>query len=40
MMYNERQVAGTLLFVGSVQWFLVIIIAEGIHPGYNSVMHT
>lgn len=31
--------AGTLLFVGGVQWFLVIVIAEGLHPGYNSGVH-
>lgn len=31
--------AGTLLFVGSVQWFLVIVIAEGLHHGYNSGVH-
>lgn len=39
MMYDYRKVAGTLLFVGGVQWFLVILIAEGLHPGYNSGVH-
>lgn len=39
MLYDNRKLAGTLLFVGSVQWFLVIIIAEGLHPGYNSGVH-
>ncbi len=39
VMYNERQVAGTLLFVGGIQWFLVILIAESIHPGYNGAFY-
>lgn len=39
MLYDNRKLAGTLLFVGSVQWFLVIVIAEGLHPGYNSGVH-
>ena len=39
MLYDNRKLAGTLLFVGGVQWFLVIVIAEGLHPGYNSGVH-
>ena len=37
--YDNGKAAGALLFVGGVQWFLVIVIAEGLHPGYNSGMH-
>lgn len=37
--YHNGKAAGTLLFIGGVQWFLVIVIAEGLHPGYESGMH-
>ncbi len=39
MLYDNKKLAGTLLFGGSVQWFLVIVIAEGLHPDYNSGVH-
>ena len=31
--------AGALLLIGGVQWFLAITLAEGLHPGYNSGVH-
>ena len=37
--YDNRKIAGTLLFLGGIQWFFVILIAEGLHPGYNSGVH-
>ncbi len=39
---NEQgygKMAGALFFIGGVQWFLAIILAEGWHPGYNSTVH-
>jgi hypothetical membrane protein len=35
MKYDNRLIAGILLFVGSIQWFLVIVLSEGLAPGYN-----
>lgn len=35
----KHKVAGTLLFAGGVQWLLTIILAEGLHPDYNSGVH-
>jgi len=39
MKWDSRKAAETLLFVGGVQWFLVIVLAEGLHPDYNSAVH-
>jgi hypothetical membrane protein len=36
---EHSKIAGALLFIGGVQWFLAIILAEGLHPGYNSAVH-
>ena len=33
------KIAGALLLIGGVQWFLAIILAEELHPGYNSAVH-
>lgn len=35
MKYDDRLMAGILLFVGPIQWFLVIVLSEGLAPGYN-----
>ncbi|MCP8323079.1 MAG: DUF998 domain-containing protein [Candidatus Methylarchaceae archaeon HK02M2] len=35
MKYDNRTVAGALLFVGSVQFLFGLIIAEILYPGYN-----
>jgi len=35
MKYNNRKVAGALLFVGSVQCLLGLVIAEALYPGYS-----
>jgi hypothetical membrane protein len=35
MKYDNRLIAGILLFVGSIQWFLIIVLSEGLAPGYN-----
>jgi len=35
MKYDNRKVAGALLFVGSAQFLLGLIIAEILFPGYN-----
>lgn len=34
--YDDIKLAGALLFVGGVQWFLAILITEGLHPRYAS----
>lgn len=36
MKYDNRKVAGALLFIASVQCVLGIIIAEALHPGYST----
>jgi len=36
MKYDNRKVAGSLLFVGGVICFLGIIIAEALYPGYST----
>ena len=36
MKYDDRKVAGALLFVGSVLCVLGIIIAEALYPGYST----
>ena len=35
MEYDSRKVAGGLLFAGSVQFILFVIIAEALYPGYS-----
>lgn len=35
MKYDDRKVAGALLFVGSVQCLLGLVIAEALYPGYS-----
>ena len=35
MKYDVRKVAGTLLLFGSVQFFLLLVIAEALYPGYS-----
>jgi len=35
MKYDDRKVAGALLLVGSVQFLLVLIMAEALYPGYS-----
>jgi len=35
MNYDSRKVAGVLLFVGSVQCILGLVIAEALYPGYS-----
>ena len=36
MKYDNRKVAGSLLFIGGIVCFLGIIIAETLYPGYNT----
>jgi hypothetical membrane protein len=36
MKYNDRKIAGSLLFIGAVLCVLGIIIAEALHPGYST----
>jgi hypothetical membrane protein len=36
MKYDNRKVAGSLLFIGSIVCFLGIIIAETLYPGYST----
>ena len=31
--------AGLIIFVGTVQWFFMILISESFQPGYNSSLH-
>ncbi len=35
MKYDNRKVAGALLFVGSVQFLLGLVMAEALYPGYS-----
>jgi len=37
--HKYSKIAGTLLLIGGVQWFLAVMLAEGLHPGYNSAVH-
>ena len=32
---DKKRLAGTLLSVGALQWFFSVMIAEGLHQGYN-----
>ncbi len=36
MKYDDRKVAGSLLFIGGIVCFLGIIIAETLYPGYST----
>ena len=36
MAYDSKKIAGLLLFVGGVQCFLGIIVAETLYPGYST----
>jgi len=35
MNFDKTRLAGTLLAVGVLQWFFSVMIAEGLHQGYN-----
>ena len=40
MMKLEEEVkAGLLLAIGSIQWFFIVLISEGLYPGYVSSFH-
>jgi hypothetical membrane protein len=32
---NDLNVAGALLFVGGLQWFMIVMAAETLFPGYS-----
>ena len=34
--FNKAKLGGTLLYLGAVQWFLGILLAESLYPGYSS----
>ena len=40
MKHYEGKIAGSLLFVGGVQFVLGIILAEALYPGYNTSIQT
>ena len=35
----SKGMAGLIIFVGTVQWFFMILISESFQPGYNSSLH-
>jgi len=35
MILDKKRLAGTLLSIGALQWFFSVMIAEGLHPGFN-----
>jgi len=35
MNFDRKRLAGTLLLIGALQWFFGVMIAEGLHQGYN-----
>ena len=35
MNLDKKRLAGTLLSIGALQWFFSVMIAEGLHQGYN-----
>ena len=40
MMKLKREIkAGLLLVIGSIQWFFIVLISEGLYPGYISSFH-
>ena len=38
MNLDEKRLAGTLLSIGALQWFFSVMIAEGLHQGYNQAL--
>ncbi|MHA1906918.1 MAG: DUF998 domain-containing protein [Candidatus Thorarchaeota archaeon] len=36
MKLDNTKTAGTILFIGAVQWFLGMLLAEALYPGYSS----
>lgn len=40
MKYNKAKIAGSLLFIGSTQFILGIILSETLYPGYNTSLQT
>ena len=39
MNLEEEVKAGLLLAIGSIQWFFIVLISEGLYPGYVSSFH-
>ena len=39
MKLDDEVKAGLLLVIGSIQWFFIVLIAEGLYPGYVSSFH-
>jgi hypothetical membrane protein len=39
MKLEEEVIAGFLLVIGSIQWFFIVLISEGLYPGYVSSFH-
>ena len=35
MNFDRKKAAGTLLSIGALQWFFSVLIAEGLHQGFN-----
>jgi hypothetical membrane protein len=35
MNFDNKKTAGTLLSIGALQWFFCVMIAEGLHQGFN-----
>jgi hypothetical membrane protein len=33
---NDSNIAGALLFVGGLQWFMIVMVAETLFPGYST----
>ena len=40
MEYNKTQISGSLLFIGSTQFILSVILSEVLYPGYNASSQT
>jgi len=38
MNLDKKRLAGTLLSIGALQWFFGVMIAEGLHKGYNQAL--
>jgi len=38
MNLDERRLAGAVLSIGALQWFFGVMIAEGLHTGYNQAL--
>jgi hypothetical membrane protein len=39
MKLDDEVKAGLLLVFGSIQWFFIVLISEGLYPGYVSSLH-